>query len=209
MLLGQELGESDPQRARELQMCALQLDPELLPPQGSLAELDLREGKAAAARDRLAALLAQEPPNLPTPAGEWAEWHALYAKALALTGDLPLALEHARIALRQSPASLNVIFETSQVFLQAGQIEAALAGFRQLTIHDRDHGRAYSNLATVLIELERYAEAEAVLLEGLQLVPDSEALRARLEFVRQRRAQEKLPSTPQSLPRHSLLNTSP
>ena len=209
MLLGQELGESDPQRARELQMCALQLDPELLPPQGSLAELDLREGKAAAARDRLAALLAQEPPNLPTPAGEWAEWHALYAKALALTGDLPLALEHARIALRQSPASLNVIFETSQVFLQAGQIEAALAGFRQLTIHDRDHGRAYSNFATVLIELERYAEAEAVLLEGLQLVPDSEALRARLEFVRQRRAQEKLPSTTRSSPKHSVLNTSP
>jgi predicted Zn-dependent protease len=89
----------------------------------------LREGKATVARDRLAQLLAQEPPNLPTPAGEWAEWHALYAKALALTGDLPLALEHARIASRQSPTSLKVLFETSQVFLQAGQIDVALAVF--------------------------------------------------------------------------------
>ena len=209
MILGHELMTRDPVRARQLQEAALRLDPAFLSPQGSLAELDLREGKAAAARDRLAALLAQEPPNLPTPAGEWAEWHALYAKALALTGDLPLALEHARIASRQSPTSLKVLFETSQVFLQAGQIDVALAGFRQLTLHDRDHGRAYSNFATVLIELERYAEAEAVLLEGLQLVPDSEALRARLEFVRQRRAQEKLPSTTRSSPKHSVLNTSP
>jgi len=209
MILGHELMTIDPVRARQLLEAALELDPVFLSPQGSLAELDLREGKATVARDRLAQLLAQEPPNLPTPAGEWAEWHALYAKALALTGDLPLALEHARIASRQSPTSLKVLFETSQVFLQAGQIDVALAGFRQLTLHDRDHGRAYSNFATVLIELERYAEAEAVLLEGLQLVPDSEALRARLEFVRQRRAQEKLPSTTRSSPKHSVLNTSP
>ncbi len=190
MMLGHELMTSDPARARRLQEAALELDPAFLSPQGSLAELDLREGKAAAARDRLARLLAQEPPNLPTPSGEWADWHALYAKALALTGDLPLALEQSRIALRQSPTSLKVLFETSQVFLQAGQIDAALAGFRQLTIHDRDHGRAYSNLATVLIELERYAEAEAVLLEGLQRAPGAEALQARLDFVRRQRARE-------------------
>ncbi len=190
MMLGHELMTTDPVRTRRLQEAALELDPAFLSPQGSLAELDLREGKAAAARDRLARLLAQEPPDLPTPSGEWADWHALYAKALALTGDLPLALEHARIALRQSPNSLKVLFETSQVFLQAGQIEAALAGFRQLTIHDRDHGRAYGNLATVLIELERYAEAEAVLLEGLQRAPGTEALQARLDFVRRQRARE-------------------
>ncbi len=209
MMLGHELMTTDPVRARRLLEAALELDPVFLSPQSSLAELDLREGKAAAARDRLAQLLVQEPPNLPTPSGEWAEWHALYAKALALTGDLPLALEHAQIALRQSPTSLKVLFETSQVLLQAGQIGAALAGFRQLTIHDRDHERAYGNLATVLIELERYAEAEAVLLEGLQRVPSSAALRTRLEFVRQRRAPEKHPSTTRSSPRHSLLDTSP
>lgn len=209
MMLGHELTTIDPRRARQLQEESLRRDPLFLSPQASLAELDLREGKAVAARDRLAKLLAQEPPNLPTPSGEWADWHALYARALALTGDLPSALEQAEIALRQSPTSLNVLFETSQVFLQAGQTEAALAGFRQLTVHDRDHVRAYSNLATVLIELERDAEAEDVLLEGLRLVPNAEALQVRLNFVRQRRAQEKSSSTVQPSPPVSPSVTAP
>lgn len=188
MMLGHELMLDDPPRARALQETALQLDPEFLSPQGSLAELDLREGKVAAARDRFARLLAQEPDNLPTPTGEWADWHAMYAASLALTGDLPAALEQARIALRQSPESVTVLFETSRVFLQAGQVEAALDGFRRLTVHDRDHVRAYGNLATVLIELERYPEAEDVLLKGLRLVPNAPPLQARLDFVRRKRA---------------------
>ncbi|MCS7079636.1 MAG: tetratricopeptide repeat protein [Chloracidobacterium sp.] len=188
MMLGHELMEADPQRARVLQEAALRLDPEFLSPQGSLAELDLREGRAAAACERFAHLLAQEPKNLPIPTGEWADWHALYAKALALTGDLPAALEQSKIALRQSPESEIVLFETSQVFLQAGHIEAALDGFRRLTVHDRDHVRAYGNLATVLIDLGRYAEAEEVLLQGLRLAPNAPPLEERLAFVRRQRA---------------------
>ncbi len=188
MMLGHELMQSDPQRARALQERALQLDPEFLSPQGSLADLDLREGKAAAARDRLARLLAQEPESLPVPTGEWADWHALYAKSLALTGDLPAALEQAEIARRQSPTSIVVLFETSQVLLQAGKVEAALDGFRRLTVYDHDHVRAYGNLATVLIDLGRYPEAEDVLLKGLQLAPHAPSLQARLDFVRQKRA---------------------
>lgn len=81
-----------------------------------------------------------------------------------------------------------MLFETSRVFLQAGQVEAALDGFRRLTVHDRDHVRAYGNLATVLIELERYPEAEDVLLKGLRLVPNAPPLQARLDFVRRKRA---------------------
>ncbi|OYT73874.1 MAG: hypothetical protein CFK52_00520 [Chloracidobacterium sp. CP2_5A] len=188
MMLGHELMLTDPRRARALQETALQLDPDFLSPHGSLAELDLRAGRAAAARDRLARLLAQEPENLPIPTGEWATWHALYAKSLALTGDLPAALAQAEIALHQDPTSAIVLFETSQVFLRAGKVEAALDGLRRLTIHDRDHNRAYGNLATVLIELERYAEAEDTLLKGLQLVPGAPSLQARLDFVRRKRA---------------------
>ncbi|MGQ9897263.1 MAG: tetratricopeptide repeat protein [Acidobacteriota bacterium] len=206
-MLGHEIMTVDPLRARKLQEAALARDPVLLSPQASLAELDLREGNVAAACDRLAMLLAQEPPNLPTPSGEWASWHALYAKALALSGDLPLALEHAQIALRQAPTSLQVLFETSQVFLRAGKIEEALAGFRQLIAYDRDQIRAYSNLATVLIELERYTEAEAVLLEGLQQAPGAEALQARLDFVRQQRTQERKSSA--AAPAVSPSDTSP
>jgi serine/threonine protein kinase/Tfp pilus assembly protein PilF len=91
--------------------------------------------------------------------------------------DLPeRAVAAYRTAINQDPAYYEAYELLGEFYFFRGQFPEAAEQFRQTIARTPGNFNAYANLGATLVELQRHAEAESVLLQSLKLHPSGRAL---------------------------------
>ena len=151
-----DLGRND--RALEHLRRAVDLEPGLTPALVTLGNLQSRMGRLAQAEETYRRALQNEPGNGDARLGLGA--------ALAETGDFEQAVVELREALRlttEGDRTPRIHFGLAEALVRTGRLEEALPHYTRVREIDPAQGVAWLREATVLMGLERFADAEAVL----------------------------------------------
>lgn len=150
------------------------LDPRALLPELRLALLDLRQGAAERAAERLRTLTQRGPGYVPA-------WRNLPV-ALARAGHVEAALEAARAAAQRHPGDVDILANLAVLLRQQGHVGAALDALARARARSPRDGLLLLREATLLAEAGRLAEARQRLDHGE--VEATPALRAQLDSLR-------------------------
>lgn len=106
----------------------------------------------------------------------------LYADAYQDRGQLDRAEQFYRRAIALQPQRSDARFSLGQLLLERGRSEPkylpqALEEFRLLTEADPGSGVGWSNMATVLVAMNRLADAKMIIEKAIQREPDDPFLR--------------------------------
>jgi Tfp pilus assembly protein PilF len=133
-----------------------------------IAQQEIDEGRAAAARDPLQRALAAAQRQA-LPAEEI--WLAL-ARAHLASGDADNA-RNGRGALESAPKSADLLCRLGHVALESGDPSLGERCFRVAREYDARHGAASSGLALALAAQQRLDDALAAARDGVELAPTS------------------------------------
>ncbi len=134
-----------------------------------IAQQEIDEGRAAAARDPLQRALAAAQRQA-LPAEEI--WLAL-ARAHLASGDADSARNAVERALESAPKSADLLCRLGHVVLESGDPSLGERCFRVAHERDARHGAASSGLALALAAQKRLDDAVAAARDGVELAPAS------------------------------------
>ncbi len=157
-----ELGRND--RALEHLARAVELEPGLAPAQVSLGNVQTRTGRFDEAAATYRGVLESDPENGDARLGLGA--------VLAQTGNFEQAVVELRTALDQVPEAgrtPRLHFGLAEALVRTGRLEEALPHYTRVREIDPAQSLAWLREATVLMGLERFAEARATLEARLQV----------------------------------------
>lgn len=186
--VGDAIARSQPTQARAFYEKAVQVEPRSMSANIMLATLDLDAGAFSAARERLARMLTREPPGLPLPSNEWGLIHALYAQALAASGEIEQARREVETALRYAPDAPQALLAAGEGLVALGERAAAIDVYRRLTRLLPAAGGPRARLGVLLLESGDAVAAERELTVAAQLLPDSPLVKVWLEQARRQAA---------------------
>lgn len=109
--------------------------------------------------------------GLPVEDARQAELLAAEGQKLQRTGEHAAAIERYRRALELAPRMIEARYEMGALLGHQGQIEPALAAFRQVIQEDPHHARARRGEVTALLLTGRYGEARQQLNQALSFLP--------------------------------------
>ncbi len=170
-LLAQACQTTDPAQARVYYEQALARAPDFFLALLGLAQLDLREGRTAAAQATLARMVVNKPPEVVPTDADWGLVHALYARTLALQGDTARALEQIAEARRYGPRDAPTLISCGIAYVSLGQIAEAESLLREALDLGVDTPTIRFNLGSVLLRQGRTDEAEHHFAAALRLDP--------------------------------------
>lgn len=194
---GAYLGKKDFQKARESFTQALKLDPGFHSALNNLAQIDLREGKIDAARQRYESILSQDKTNtkailslaeIAQKTGKSKDYLVYLEEAhnvapnsiqpLALLvnyyldkGSFERALDYARQALDANPNNPNAIALLASVQLTSGDRISALSTYKKLVSVSPNFPGAYLSLAIAQLSNKEQSQARTSIEKALQLNP--------------------------------------
>jgi tetratricopeptide (TPR) repeat protein len=151
----------------------------------SLGLLLARQDKLAEARTELVAATNLDPGDA-GPALKARAWRALAridAPGPGKTGDATEASNDLLEALKLSPETPGDTLLAANLAEASGQPDAAEAAYRRVLAKDPKSAPANAGLAHLLMEREKYPEAETLLRAALEQTPDDPALTAQLATV--------------------------
>ena len=125
----------------------------------------LGRGQTGEALTRLQPLLLADPGN--------PDLNLLAGAGFAASGRHEVALKHYLLALRLHPGLTAAAFGAGNMLYLMGQLEDAVAAFRQVVASEPQHDDALNNLGLALHGLGRLEEAEAVFGQSVAARPDS------------------------------------
>jgi putative PEP-CTERM system TPR-repeat lipoprotein len=212
------IGKRDMARARAQFLKALVTQPSYFPAAANLAQLDMRENDAAAARRQLQAFVDKNPASIEgmtalasldqsegkvDNATKWLE-RASAAQADAVapavnlmgqylrTGATQKALDLARKLLVTHPGEPDLLDLLGRGFLANGQQDDALTTYKELALALPRSAYAQMQVAAVQVLLQRYAPAEDSLKTALALQPDFPAAQLALAELYARKGSNEL-----------------
>jgi len=158
-----QLAAGNPEVARWAFMLAATLDWRFLPAQLNLAELELREQRPGAARDRLRLLLARNPDQVSA--------ILMLARAFEMQGDHEQAKDWAQRAVGADPGAVPVAVYLTDLLLKMKQAENALQTAQSIELRaaDPDDLGLLAALSRAYIANGRRATAQVVLQRGSSL----------------------------------------
>lgn len=169
------------ERAAALLEIAVRLDPDAVLPRLDRVEVLLELNRASGAErllEPIASEVAAETEARPATA---ARYHRLRG-AIALRGGRPdMAIEGYEKAARLAPWDLGLRAQLIGLHRASGDPAAAIPHLEAASRFLPFNAELRTELGDALLDLERYAEAEAVYLEALELVPASSELHDRIE----------------------------
>jgi tetratricopeptide (TPR) repeat protein len=155
LLLGEHLLRDPIEAFHDAQIAverALELDPTLPELHATLADLHLFSRKdLRRAKESFDFALSIDPSY--STAHNFGAWHAM------ISGDLPAAAEHVRAGLGYTPDALELQTALGIVSFRQGDREQGIRHVREVLELDPDFSFARYELATLLLENERYGEA--------------------------------------------------
>ena len=192
------LGKQDVKRSRDSFAQALKLDPTFFPAAANLAQLDMKDGQPAAARQRFEGVLKADPKHLNAMLAladlallrkdeksyvNWLEKAAsVHAQALQprillarhqlARGDRTKALATAREAVNVQPDSPAALDLLGSVQLALGDTTNALASYRKMVEQVPGDAGPLTKLAAAQIMAKDPSGARASLQDALRIQPD-------------------------------------
>lgn len=161
------MGKRDTAKARAEFERALQLDPAYFPSAANLAQLDLQLGNAAAARERYQSVLRKDAKHVPS--------MLALADIASRGGQDKDVLEWLKRAKEASSGAPAPYVAEVDYFRRKGQTDRALKTALELkSLHPRDPD-ALAIVGKVLLAMGETAEAQAVYVERVALLPQSAA----------------------------------
>lgn len=172
-------GETE--RAAALLDIAVRLDPDAVLPRLDRVEVLLelnRPSGAGLLLEPIATEVAAESEARPATA---ARYHRLRGAIALRSGRPDMAIEGYEKAVRLAPWDLGLRAQLIGLHRASGDPAAAIPHLEAASRFLPFNGELRAELGDALLDLERYAEAEAVYLEALELVPASSELHDRIE----------------------------
>ncbi|UCG32295.1 MAG: tetratricopeptide repeat protein [Phycisphaerales bacterium] len=115
-----------------------------------------------------------------------ARWHYLLALAVEELGDLNLAAEELRAALRLSPDYAGALFRLGQVLLNMEQTEQAAEVFERLCTVSPETAGGYFGLGRVEYRRKNYGQARLFFARAYERAPNSKRVLHQLGLVLRR-----------------------
>ena len=110
-------------------------------------------------------------------------WRAL-AESLLLTGDLPGADRAVTEALRDDPDDVDALVIQAAILLRRGAADDAIERLDALTARRGDHAAGHYWLGEALMTQQRFQEAVVVYERLLELYPNLDSARQKLQVAR-------------------------
>jgi tetratricopeptide (TPR) repeat protein len=153
-----------------------------------LAKLDFREERNAEAEKLLKLILATEPPDLPPPAVDWSQVHALHSAVLFQRGAIPEAQKELEISLRLAPKQYSEALFASRVLFKQGKNAEGVLMLEAVARSNPEVAQIQNNLGVGLLRLNRFPEAKAAFEKALSINPDYVQAKQNLALVLEKMA---------------------